>query len=809
MGPNTGNAMHGDMGNMAGMRPFATEYTLQGVMRFLQTEWHRHERERNAWEIEKLELKGRIATLEGQARRADVTQSALKKYVGILEKKVKAQAAQLKAEGKIAEDPATSSDNAARRTALIDVKLNGSSKPLNPPNADDEALRNTIRTFLDKCQNEFAYLMNTPANPPAPHDSPPLPLGEAEAEAFNMHMYGGMDNMQQHIQQQQQQQQQQIQQMQQQQQHQQQQQQQQQQQMRQQSSKQHPLLFSGPPPNRPINEAESQSMMRSVPQNNTWMPSRSRNEEEEMSQHQRDGPSDLEKKTAMASSSDDWVFPESSPAPQAAGPPPAPIRSDTDAFPTAESIPKSPEHSVAVLHRGKGSMSRRKSADYDNSLMGAFAKPEIGNFKLRYGLRGHLNTVRTVIFSGGGSPAEPEICTAGDDGLIKRFNVPQLDAITGSGGTDLDVSASFTHRGHSGAVLSLAAWKPSPNFSTGGRAPGDGWIFSGGQDSTIRVWERGRVDPKATIEGHTDAVWTMCVLPGTVGSIFADPTLHGGADRIILVTGGADGVVNVWSVSPPPSAAPAKPSSNNGRQGRTRNNSMSAGSAFPISPQPNMTTFSNGPFYYSLIHTIQRQEENPTPTPTAITPLDPSGGSFVVSYSDSSVLVYDTRTGERVSMCDSQETYDGTSATSINAVVATTQGLDRQSPTNGGEIENVTGATGSRGSSGSGVEGVIITGHEDRFVRFHDANSGQCTYTMWAHPTAVSSLSLSPDGHELVSAGHDASLRFWNLEKRSCTQEITTHRIMRGEGICSVIWSQDGKWVVSGGGDGIVKVFSR
>lgn len=86
---------------------------------------------------------------------------------------------------------------------------------------------------------------------------------------------------------------------------------------------------------------------------------------------------------------------------------------------------------------------------------------------------------------------------------------------------------------------------------------------------------------------------------------------------------------------------------------------------------------------------------------------------------------------------------------------------------------------------------------------------GQCTYDMLAHPAAISSLSLSPSGTELVSAGHDASLRFWSLEKRTCIQEITSHRLMRGEGICSVVWSQDGRWVVSGGGDGVVKVFSR
>lgn len=80
---------------------------------------------------------------------------------------------------------------------------------------------------------------------------------------------------------------------------------------------------------------------------------------------------------------------------------------------------------------------------------------------------------------------------------------------------------------------------------------------------------------------------------------------------------------------------------------------------------------------------------------------------------------------------------------------------------------------------------------------------------MLAHPDAISSLSLSPDGRELVSAGHDASLRVWSLEKRSCVQEIGMYRIMRGEGVCSVIWSQDSRWLVSGGGDGFVKVYAR
>jgi striatin 1/3/4 len=74
-------------------------------MRFLQTEWHRHERDRNAWEIERQEMRGRIATLEGQARRSDATQKALQKYVGILQNKVKEQAEQLQGAAPRATEP--------------------------------------------------------------------------------------------------------------------------------------------------------------------------------------------------------------------------------------------------------------------------------------------------------------------------------------------------------------------------------------------------------------------------------------------------------------------------------------------------------------------------------------------------------------------------------------------------------------------------------------------------------------------------------------------------------------------------------
>lgn len=413
---------------------------------------------------------------------------------------------------------------------------------------------------------------------------------------------------------------------------------------------------------------------------------------------------------------DGWDFNEAAqfPEPEAKA---APQRPDTDLFPIAQEPPKS-------IGRRKGSMSRRKSADLS---LNAAQKVDGGSFKVRFGLRGHLDAVRSVIFTGGGSPGEPEICTAGDDGTIKRWIIPARYENAGgmhNSANDLDIQSYFTHRGHTGTVMCLTAWSPSQNFSNGGRAQGDGWIFSGGQDATVRVWERGRVDPKATLDGHTDAVWTVCVLPGTTGTIFGPNNQYGGPDRILLVTGAADGTVKVWSISSPPQlmSPSAQTGSNSRRGGRVRGNSMSSGSAFPSSPQPSIA--STTPLHYTLIHSISRA--NSTASPTCITPLSTSGESFVVSYSDAAVLIYDTRTGEEMAAMASLETYDNTLGTAVNAVVATVTGLDNSTSFDSSRgLEDTDSATGGATGGGGGVEGTVISGHEDQYIRFYDANSGK------------------------------------------------------------------------------------
>lgn len=406
----------------------------------------------------------------------------------------------------------------------------------------------------------------------------------------------------------------------------------------------------------------------------------------------------------------------------------APRRPYVDAFPSAHDVPlKSPPRGPGS--RRKNSLTKRRQSDGSHELreltLGqntGSQRGESSTFKVRFALRGHLDVVRSVIFTGGGTPAEPEICSTGDDGVIKRWIIPASYGTFGpqsSSNSDLDISSYFTHRGHTGSVMCLASAPASQNFLNGGRALGDGWVFSGGQDATVRVWERGRVDPKATLDGHTDAVWTICVLPGSSSSLLGDQNAHhGSTERMILASGSADGTILIWAVSSPPQLTSPSAGSRRGAGGSRRANSVSSGSNFPSSPQPSTATAI--PFHYSLVHRIERVDH---PSPTCISPLSLSGESFIVSYTDASVLIFDTRTAEEIVGMASLETYNGTPATGVNAVAATTVGLEGGDPTRGSssDEEHVHGATGSS----RGIEGMVLSGHEDRYIRFFDANSGK------------------------------------------------------------------------------------
>jgi striatin 1/3/4 len=66
-------------------------------MRFLQLEWHNHERARNAWDIERAEMKAKIAKQEGEVRSAKKLNDQLNKHIRMLEQALMNERAKSKA----------------------------------------------------------------------------------------------------------------------------------------------------------------------------------------------------------------------------------------------------------------------------------------------------------------------------------------------------------------------------------------------------------------------------------------------------------------------------------------------------------------------------------------------------------------------------------------------------------------------------------------------------------------------------------------------------------------------------------------
>ena len=85
-----------------------------GVMRFLQIEWHNHERARNAWDIERAEMKAKIAKQEGELRHTKKLSEQLDRQIRMLEAALKNERA--KSRTKPGQDASLDSE-AARKDA--------------------------------------------------------------------------------------------------------------------------------------------------------------------------------------------------------------------------------------------------------------------------------------------------------------------------------------------------------------------------------------------------------------------------------------------------------------------------------------------------------------------------------------------------------------------------------------------------------------------------------------------------------------------------------------------------------------------
>lgn len=72
-----------------GTTPNPHDYSLPGVMKYLQNEWQKNERDRIQWDLERSEMKTRIARLEGEKKSLEMIIESQVKKLSILESSIR------------------------------------------------------------------------------------------------------------------------------------------------------------------------------------------------------------------------------------------------------------------------------------------------------------------------------------------------------------------------------------------------------------------------------------------------------------------------------------------------------------------------------------------------------------------------------------------------------------------------------------------------------------------------------------------------------------------------------------------------
>uniref|UniRef100_A0A1B6DPZ4 Striatin N-terminal domain-containing protein n=2 Tax=Clastoptera arizonana TaxID=38151 RepID=A0A1B6DPZ4_9HEMI len=321
----------------------------------------------------------------------------------------------------------------------------------------------------------------------------------------------------------------------------------------------------------------------------------------------------------------------------------------------------------------------------------------------KYTLRSHFDGVRALAFH----PEEPVLITASEDHTLKLWNLAKT--VPAKKSASLDVEPLYTFRGHTGPVLCLAM------------VPTGLQCFSGATDGAIHCWTlpNSNVDPYDSYEssvlsrsllGHTDAVWGLSIL------------------RSQLLSCSADGTVKLWSSQ-------------------------------AVKQLGSYTSEQDG-------------------LPTSVDFVRDEGDKMVAAYNSAHCVLYDLETTKPILRLESsQDVVNSALGREINRVVC--------HPT----------------------LPLTMTAHEDRHIRFFDNTTGKMVHSMVAHLDAVTSLAVDPNGLYLLSGSHDCSIRLWNLDNKTCVQEITAHRKKFDESILDVAFHPSRPYIASAGADGLAKVF--
>ncbi|KZT74248.1 WD40 repeat-like protein [Daedalea quercina L-15889] len=734
------------------------DFTLSNVLHFLQTEWRRYERDRNEWEIERAEMRARIALLEGERRSFDNVKLDLMRRIKMLEYALRVERSKQLAQPSSQAVPPTklatlqaqlgekkddadshkegSSGSSPRNSPLPPDRMstgsvngaptnassrgqtwmglpNGAAGPMGtmgkPPPGRDPKSRARSRDYLKQCLQEISYLTSPQAVNPLPNrpllNNTTLPLQLPNGPYDQMPYNGRPRKLMPEV------------------------------------GKDFSVMngmnmgsgaSSAPavPQSNPLERnnlssgllAASQNLAGATPglgqqqQAQSGQASQPGQVSDEVSDN-KDKDADDEQALGTAIFRPDADFREK-------------LRLSQEAAERAR-FDQSGQHGVPIS--GAASWEQRARDEDDE---GKDEEPEVDEdestvigegegtkaWKTKRTLRNHLDAVRAIAFH----PAELCLATGGDDMTVKIWRVDVASLASSASRSTTEIEPQLTLRGHSAAITRLV------------HAPSKQLLYSASLDSSIRIWALppsshttyapyDATRARGELIGHTDAVWDLALA----------------RDESTLISCGAEGAVKVWDVSGP-----------------------SGGGSLKLS------------WSYDGLDAGEPQSEGDAPGATAVEAIKTDLKKVAVAYQNAVIKIFEIETGKELMRLQTEPAEDGISSQANSIVSHPTMPL-------------------------------LITGHEDKHIRIFDILTGQCTHSMLAHLDAVTSLSIDAAGFSLVSGSHDCSVRFWDvLGSRACVQEVPSHREKAREGVLDTEFHPTLPIMASAGADGVVKLYA-